>query len=399
MDKLIVTQWKGRVCTASATDGRITQLMMEPEDAFSQLNHIYIGRVQKVVGNINAAFVDIGGGRTGYYSLDENREHFFVNRPGGKLKAGDEIVVQVSRDAVKTKAPVLTGKLSFTGRYLVLTVGKTGIGFSAKIGDNRYKARVKTVLGEALAGDRDCFGLIVRTNGYNVEDEVLLTEFERLKAMYRKLESEARCRTCYSCIYQAVPGYIAAIRDSYQGSLDEIITDVPAYHEALRSYLMQYQTEDAGRLTLYQDSLLPLAKLYSLETALEHALGRHVWLKSGGYLVIEPTEAMVVIDVNTGKYSGKKKMQETIFRINMEAADEIGRQLRLRNLSGIIMIDFIDMESLEDREMLMRHLGEVVSKDPMKTTVVDMTRLNLVEMTRKKVRRPLYEQVSGEQQE
>lgn len=396
MDKLIVTQWKGKVCTAAVTDGRITQLMMEPEDCLSQLNNIYIGRVQKVVGNINAAFVDIGGKRTGYYSLDENREHFFTSRSGGKLKAGDEIVVQVSRDAVKTKAPVLTGKLSFTGRYLVLTMGKTGIGFSAKIGDNRYKARVKSVLGEALAGER--FGLIVRTNGYNVEDEVLLAELLRLTAMCRKLEAEAVCRTCYSCIYQAVPGYIAAIRDSYQGSLDEIITDIPAYHEALRSYLLQYQTEDAGRLTLYQDSLLPLAKLYSLESALEHALGRHVWLKSGGYLVIEPTEAMVVIDVNTGKYSGKKKMQETIFRINMEAADEIGRQLRLRNLSGIIMIDFIDMESLEDREMLMRHLDEVVSKDPVKTTVVDMTRLNLVEVTRKKVRKPLYEQVAGGQQ-
>ena len=154
-----------------------------------------------------------------------------------------------------------------------------------------------------------------------------------------------------------------------------------------------YQKEDADRLTLYEDSLLPLSKLYSLETAFEKALGKNVWLKSGGYLVIEPTEAMTVIDVNTGKYSGRKNMQDTICRINMEAADEIGRQLRLRNLSGIIIVDCIDMEREEDRKALLAHLGDVVSKDPVKTTVVDMTALNLVELTRKKMRRPLHEQV------
>ena len=393
MDRLIVTQLNDRVCTAAVSGSRITQLMMEPEDSSSLLNNIYIGKVQKVVGNINAAFVDIGGGRAGYYSLDENKEHLFVSPSAGKLKAGDEIVVQVSRDAVKTKAPVLTGKLAFTGRYCVLTAGKTGVGFSNKIGDNKYKARVRSMLNEALAEDGDRFGIIVRTNGAGATDEVLLQEYRQLKDMYLKLSKEASCRTCYSCIYRALPGYIAAIRDSYSGTLDGIVTDIPAYYEELKDYLEEYQAEDADKLTLYEDKLLPLSKLYSLDSALEHALNKHVWLKSGGYLVIEPTEAMVVIDVNTGKYSGKKKMQDTICRINMEAADEIGRQLRLRNLSGIILIDFIDMEREEDREMLMRHLGDVVSKDPVKTTVVDMTRLNLVEVTRKKVRKPLYEQV------
>lgn len=393
MDKLIVTQWRGKVCTAVSSKSGITQIMMEPEDSSSLLNNIYIGKVQKVVGNINAAFVDIGDGRTGYYSLDENKEHIFVSQSTGKLKAGDEIVVQVSRDAVKTKAPVLTGKMAFTGRYCVLTVGKTGVGFSAKIGDNGYKARIKAVLKEVLSGEEESFGVIVRTNGAGVADEVLLKEYEHLKGLYCKLAAEASCRTCYSCIYRAVPGYISAIRDSYSGTLDGIITDIPEYHRELKAYLEQYQAEDAGKLSFYEDKLLPLTKLYSIDTAVERALGKHVWLKSGGYLVIEPTEAMVVIDVNTGKYAGKKNMRETICRINMEAAEEIGRQLRLRNLSGIILIDFIDMEQEEDREMLMRHLGEVVSRDPVKTTVVDMTRLNLVEVTRKKVRKPLYEQV------
>ena len=168
---------------------------------------------------------------------------------------------------------------------------------------------------------------------------------------------------------------------------------MPEYHRELKEYLEAYQREDLGRLTFYTDALLPLGKLYSLENAFEKALGKNVWLKSGGYLVIEPTEAMTVIDVNTGKYSGRKNMQDTIYKINMEAADEIGRQLRLRNLSGIIIVDFIDMEREEDRKTLLAHLGDVVSNDPVKTTVVDMTALNLVELTRKKVRRPLHEQV------
>ena len=138
---------------------------------------------------------------------------------------------------------------------------------------------------------------------------------------------------------------------------------------------------------------MPLSKLYSLDTALERALSKRVWLKSGGYLVIEPTEAMVVIDVNTGKYTGKKSQEETIVKINLEAADEIGRQLRLRNLSGIILIDFIDMEKELHKKQVMEALQRAVSKDPVKTVVVEMTRLNLVEVTRKKVRKPLYEQI------
>ena len=181
MDRLIVTKLNDRICTAAVSGSRITQLMMEPEDSSSLLNDIYIGKVQKVVGNINAAFVDIGDGRTGYYSLDENKEHLFVSPSSGKLKAGDEIVVQVSRDAVKTKAPVLTGKLAFTGRYCVLTVGRTGVGFSNKIGDNQYKARVRSLLNEAMAEDGGGFGIIVRTNGAGAADGVILQEYRQLK--------------------------------------------------------------------------------------------------------------------------------------------------------------------------------------------------------------------------
>ena len=186
---------------------------------------------------------------------------------------------------------------------------------------------------------------------------------------------------------------MASLRDSPGGRLEAILTDQADFYEELKRYLYLHQQEDLEKLSFYQDPLLSLSALYGLDKAVEEALGKRVWLKSGGYLVIEPTEAMVVIDVNTGKYSGKKTLQETIFKINLEAAQEIARQIRLRNLSGIIIVDFIDMEPGENRELLLKALSEAAAADPVKTTVVGMTKLNLVEMTRKKVRRPLHEQV------
>ena len=217
-------------------------------------------------------------------------------------------------------------------------------------------------------------------------------------------------RTCYSLLEQGTPPYIQSLRDAKKGTLSEIITDVPEYAKKIEAWLEEEKEADKEQkenqppadknesinqavpnLSLYTDENLPLMKLYRLESVLKSASDRRVWMKSGGYLVIEPTEALTVIDVNTGKYTGKKTPAETIFKINLEAAHEVARQLSLRNLSGIIIVDFIDMESKEDQETLMRTLGEELSRDPVKTILVDMTRLGLVEITRKKVRRPLHE--------
>ncbi len=392
MDKLVITRLQGKICTASVSDRKVTGITLEEEDQASVLNNIYIGKVQKVVAGINAAFIDLGV-IIGYYSLDENKEHLFTQQGrSGKLRPGDELLVQVSRDAVKTKAPVLTSNLSLPGRFCVLTAGKTGIGFSAKLTDTEWKNQIRKILKEK---DFEGFGIIVRTNAGSAEPEQILEECEKLKGQLKKMIKESSSRTCYSCLYRALPSYITGIRDAYVGGLEEIITDWPDLYDQLKVYLENSQAEDAGKLKLYTDELLSLSKLYSLENALSKALDKRVWLKSGGYLVIEPTEAMVVIDVNTGKYEGKKKLEETVLKINLEAAAEIARQLRLRNLSGIIMVDFIDMNQEENKETLMDALRAAVAKDPVKTVVVEMTRLNLVEITRKKVRRPLYEQAAN----
>ena len=301
----------------------------------------------------------------------------------------------------------MTCCLNFPGTYMVLTVGKPQIGFSAKIKDNAWKEKVRE---ELLTHKDERFGLIVRTNGASASIETLCVETEKLKQQMEELFARAACRTCYSLLEQGTPPYIQSLRDAKKGTLSEIITDVPEYAKKIEAWLEEEKEEDkeqkenqtqadknesikqaVPKLSLYTDENLPLMKLYRLESVLKSASDRRVWMKSGGYLVIEPTEALTVIDVNTGKYTGKKTPAETILKINLEAAHEVARQLSLRNLSGIIIVDFIDMESKEDQETLMRTLGEELSRDPVKTILVDMTRLGLVEITRKKVRRPLHE--------
>ena len=391
MNKLIMTEWKGDVLTAQWTDGQIVRLSLDGRTSPSLLNRIYVGKVKNIVKNIGAAFIEFDGGMTGYYSLTENKEHlltgeeFPTRRP---LRVGDELVVQVERDAVKTKAPVLTGKISLAGRYAVLTRGREGMAFSAKITDKAWKGSLRTELEPEIPAG--C-SLIVRTNAYGADISVLREEIRSLSGQLEALLAEARYRVCGSRLDDSLPSYVAALRDSRMEELEEIVTDIPEIYGELEAYLKERQPGELAKLRLYEDRLLPLAKLYSLDTVMERALSRQVWLKSGGYLVIEPTEALTVIDVNSGKYSGRKNAADTIRLINREAAEEIGRQMILRNLSGIILVDFIDMEDEGDREELVEWMRDICRRDPVRTTVVDLTALNLMEITRKKLKKPLHE--------
>lgn len=387
MSKFVITRWNGRILTAQFAGKEAVELGLEEESSI--LGNIYIGKVKNIVKNLNSAFVDFGEDRTGYYSMTDNPVSLFADGRRGALKCGDEIVVQVAKEAVKTKDPVLTGNLNFTGKYAVLTAGKTQIGFSAKIGDREWKDGLRPKL-EALTGSE--VGLIVRTNAYG-QEEALLREVSVLLEQWGRVMETARYRTCFSLLYEAEPGYLKSLRSCPAGSVEEIVTDDEEVYRSLESYLKLYEPENGLKLRLYGDSMVSLANLYSLGTVMEQACQKRVWLKSGGYLVIEYTEAMVVIDVNTGKYSGKKNLSDTIRMINLEAAAEICRQMRLRNLSGIIMVDFIDMKEDADKALLMETLRGLVRKDPVKTTLVDMTGLNLVEMTRKKEKKPLWEQL------
>ena len=385
-------------CTVAALseEERIVEIRLESDQEKSILGNIYTGQVENIASNIQAAFVQIEPGKRCYYSLAEaQRAVFSAGRKGnGPLRPGDELLVQVSRDAMKGKLPALTSNLNFTGRYLVLTTGDKKFGLSSKLAlEDRHRLS-GWLKEEAERPDKE-FGIIVRTNAADASKEEILKELEWLKGRYHKAVVQGRNRTCFSLVLETEPFYVAAVRDAYGRDLDEIITDVPEIREMILGYLEEISPELKEKLRFYQDKLLPLYKLYRVETALDAIQKEKVWLNSGGFLVIfiQTTEALTVIDVNSGKYTGKKKMEETFRKINLEAAAEIGRQLRLRNLSGIILIDFINMENPDHREELFHVLQKLLRKDPIKSRAIDITPLHILEMTRKKVRRPVIEDI------
>ncbi len=382
MNKLIFTKLRGKTVSVLASPGRILQIEAAPSEENERLGTIYIGKVRNVVKNLGAAFVEYQPGVNGYYNLSE----WDGPRP---LKSGDEIPVQVARAAVKTKDAVLSTNLSLTGHYVVLTSQAGKLGISAKIRDGAWRTELKA---QWESRPQKEYGLIVRTNAYTVPFDRIWEETDFLLQRLCKIRSDAGCRTCYSILFQPESFAMQAALNVRKSETEEIVTDIPEiYKELCQSGLFSGPLSGIG-LRLYSDETYPLWALYHLETALDRALSRQVWLKSGGYLVIEPTEAMTVIDVNTGKNTGKKTAPETYFNTNLEAASEIAAQLRLRNLSGIILVDFIDMETKEQNEELLSGFRKYLALDPVKTILVDMTALGLVEITRKKIKRPLHEQ-------
>ena len=364
-----------------------------PENAPSQiLNNIYVGRVSQVVKNIGAAFVEIEKGKKCFLPLSDIRQPVYVKRMTEKqpLSQGDELLVQVVREAVKTKDPQVSTNLSLAGAYSVVTSGERRLGVSEKIDPVKREAlreRVKSVYDRQL-------GVIVRTNAADLkenESDILISEIRSLQEQMQAIISYAPYRKIYSVIYQALPEYIRLLQNQPFEQLAEIVTDDAEIFAELTAFADMHPSI---KLHLYEDEQLDLHKLYSIQVQLERALQKKIWLKSGANLLIEPTEAMTVIDVNSSKNIKKSRPEEQHLQINLEAAAEIAAQLRLRNISGIIIIDFIDMVSEKDKEQLLSAMRSFVRSDPVKTEVIDLTRLGLMELTRKKTRRPLQEQLN-----
>lgn len=389
--KLIITKLDSHIVSAIFHGNDMLQVNLDKIEEQSILGNIYVGKVKNIVKNIGAAFVEISDGRMCYLQLNENPDPIFVNTKKNKqIAAGNELLVQVAKEDMKTKAPVITTNLNFTGKYTVLIHGKPTLGVSSKIEDESERKRLKGIMREFM---QESCGFIVRTNAMYISGERIAEEVKVLLDQYKNIKKYGIHKTPFSLIYQTPPGFLCDIRDGFADKIDEILTDDAKLYGDIRSYLENYQKEDLEKLKFYEDKLISLSSLYSIRTKLENALHYKVWLKSGGTIIIQPTEALTVIDVNTGKaINGKKKAQDTFLKINLEAAVEIAKQIRLRNLSGIIIIDFIDMERQEYKDTLMKELEELFRLDPIKTTLVDMTALNLVEITRKKVRKPLHEQ-------
>lgn len=397
-----MTIHNGNILITKQSDKLLAMLMQNNQILSAQVlkpneyavGNIYVGKVQSVSQNIGAAFIDLGGGYLTFLPLSEAAGARLTNRkPDGTLKAGDELPVQIARDPMKTKLAGVTTKLSLAGHYVVVSaVGKRqtpGVQVSAKLDrETQTKFYGMEVLSEI---SRNC-RLIVRTNaGALTDTEPLIQEAGELADMMEHILKIASSRTCYSCLHRGKPDYIAFIENAYRSEYDEVVTDLPEIYEALSA-----SCQKSGiPLRLYEDSLLPLYKLYSVEARLKELTEKKVWLKSGGYLVIEPTEALISIDVNTGKYESGRDKEETFYRINREAAEMIALHLRARNLSGIILVDFINLKDKKREAEILTYMRELLKRDPIPAKALDMTGLGLMELTRKKVAPSLAEQLKN----
>lgn len=360
-------------------DGNVEEIRTYEDD--SLIGNIYVGRVSNIVPNINAAFVDIKKNESCYLSLEDYKGE-------KKLKVGDLITVQVTKDKIKTKQATVTTDISVAGDYILVKTDYLA-GVSGKIKDKERRGILKDILKASLkefdlsktCGDIQ-YGGIVRTNAENAPDDIIKQETIKKLCELDSILHKARFATAYSCLYQNQSGYVSDI-----GEFNKIDVEVITDSEEL-ALLCEMNNQ---RVSLYDDIDFPLSARYNLNRIVEKATSERVYLRSGAYLVIEPTEALTVIDVNSGKAIKGKDADEIQYKLNREAALEVSRQLRLRNLSGIIIVDFISMKSEEMNKKLMDELNGFVATDRVATKVVDMTRLGLVEITRKKVRKPLHE--------
>ncbi len=378
MDKLLAVRCRDGILQARMRGRKVLELCYEPEGVQRQVGDIFLGRVMQVSPGTSAAFVELAPGENAFCPYREE------DRP----RPGEIFPVQLIQDAVKTKLPSVSRYLSFPGRFLVLEEKRKGVFVSRKISGDAERERLRLL----LADRAEAFGWIVRTNGGEASETELLQEADSLTAARQKVYGAAQHRLPGTKLRSAASAALTALRDARGGEIEEWVTDDAALYADAVSFC---EAENISLpLRLYENASLPLAKLYSLETALEKASGRRVWLRSGGYLVIDCTEALTVIDVNTGK-SSCGDFERNVTETNLEAAREAAAQLRLRNISGMIVIDFINMSREEDREAVRSCLQAAAAEDPVPVHVEGFTRLGLMELTREKKRRSLREQLSA----
>lgn len=360
---------------------RAVEVSILYEDEDCDINNIYVAHVNDVVKNIDGAFLEYEKGKIGYMSLRECKNPVFTNRKNtDKVCEGDNILVQLIKEPIKTKNGVLTTNIKFTGKYIIFEAGtNNGVRVSKKITDSEY---IEKITADMSSLCYNC-SFIVRTEAYNVSADIVLLEALTLKNKYLDIEAKAMCRPACSLVHRATNSNYSLILDIIENG-DEIISDSKDILNECKEVVDKYNYEVNYRY--YEDSLLPLYKLYNFEGVLKEIASKNIWLKSGAYLVIEYTEAMTVIDVNTGKCIKGKGSRNTFYNINLEAGKEILRQLRLRNISGIIMCDFINMEDSSHNDELVKALKEMAKSDRLKVNIVDMTKLKILEITRKKVR-------------
>ena len=393
--KYLIEAYSGRILSVLlGEDGRAVEIRADSRTDGLKLGDICIGRVERVAANTGACFVEVARGIKGYLPLDDLSAPRYTSSP--KVQQGDELIVQVSREAFGTKDMSLTTKLQLSGRYLLLEMSGTGLGISRKIQEERRRALREHLFSEQTLEEMrqqlgSC-GVIVRTNAEHAPDEEIRKELQNLTGAMHQLLLTAPYRPAYTVLFRQPDRWLKRIESVQAEKLKEILTDDRQLYETLKDYLPPYLKE---KLRFYQDPMISMHNVFSLTRELSRALCRKVNMKSGANLVIEQTEALVSIDVNSAHSINGRDKEKAVLKVNMEAAEECARQIRLRNLSGMILVDFINMEEKESYDQLMRHLAQATAQDPMQVKVEDLTALGLVEMTRKKVEVPLFRQLNG----
>ncbi len=416
--ELIINATPQEIRVALLEEGMVVEVYIERKKDRSIMGNIYKGRATRVLPGMQAAFVDIGMDRAAFlyvtdaYSsireyhqmLDEGWEdqdslEFESNSPylseplqiEDVVREGQELLVQVSRDPLGTKGTRITSHITLPGRYLVLMPTVNHVGVSRRIRDDVERRRLRDIVLEIRPPS---IGFIVRTASEGAREEELKNDMDLLTKIWENIQRKNETAAAPSLIHSDLNIVLRVIRDLMTADVKRVVTDSEDEYEQIIQFVENYMPRMRCTVDLYEDRT-PIFDVFGIEMELDKALKRRVWLKSGGYIVIETTEALTAVDVNTGKFVGKRNLEDTILKTNLEAAKEIAYQLRLRNIGGIIIIDFIDMEKESNRELVYQTLESALGKDRAKSNISKISELGLVEMTRKRTRESLT-QLLGE---
>lgn len=392
-----VTPMETRV--AVVENGATQDIHIERSTSRGIVGNIYAGKVVRVLPGMQAAFVDIGTEKASFIHvadivpLDSNGREDRSRQSSAirdHLHEGQKVIVQVTKEPLGTKGARLSTQLSVSSRYLVFMPQVDHVGVSQRIDDPEERQRLQMVLAQALEQEEilGSGGYILRTAAEGVGAEEIAADLRFLKRLWAAVSRRAKAAVKAELLYEDLPLHLRTVRDLARPGVERIRIDSRESFSALQAFCEDYVPEVAGLLECYSGER-PLFDLHGVEDEMQRALARKVELKSGGYLIIDQTEAMTTIDVNTGSFVGRRNLEETIFKTNLEAATALARQLRLRNLGGIIIIDFIDMKNAEHRRQVQRALDKAMQRDPARNKITGVSELGLVEMTRKRTRESL----------
>lgn len=388
MDYIFIEKSKDDIKVGYVKDENLTEFYLEKERTKSLIGNVYRGRVLDIIEGMNSAFIDIGEEKNAYLSFSDSIPIGEIyNRRTGKisdfLKQGSDILVQVTRDSYDDKGAKVTRHIELPGKHIIFNPKSNRINVSRKIKNKAKRNRLEELGKKIIIDD---YGMIIRTAAEEVEEWIIEEEYNTLYNIYEKLKRELNFIPCPKLIYRDLKDWEEIIRDR---KLDYIIVNDKKIYENILEIEDQYGLEIKDKIRFNKEFSLDYD--FNLSKQLKRGLSREVYLKSGASIVIDEVEALTVIDVNTKSYIGKSNLEKTILETNIEAAKEISKQIRLRNIGGIIIIDFIRMDKEKDIKKLMNEFKEQIEKDPMQTDIAGMTKLGLLELTRKKTRPTLGE--------